>query len=300
MKIERGSVRVDPVVPAPSVESQTGVAVTTAVRAMVATGCSDFGGVFATLHSGGVGIIAIADAMLRVALDPEVGAGSAIDILKGIGMGFVSVEPNADEVSAMFGLLRRNGIHPACMRSAILIDRGSDMPDQRDACAMSFVTDKSDGIWCDGFGKVFLGGGNTPRGPASIDLSGLRIVPGGLESLIGRGEDVRVVRFPEGAVIDGHVQIANMDDLVGLPNGFRVTGSVTIANCGGFRSIGTGLEVAGDVNIWRCRRWDGIIPRDARIGGMIRTEGIPDMGLRLPKWREREAGQGDHDGVDYA
>jgi len=90
--------------------------------------------------------------------------------------------------------------------------------------------------------------------------------------------------LPEGLDLEGDLMLSR-SPLAVLPGRLKVGGELWLDQSG-LGSLPEALEVGGSLWLRRCRRWDGRIPRDARVKSRVFTDYHPG-GVPLEEWRAR-------------
>lgn len=108
----------------------------------------------------------------------------------------------------------------------------------------------------------------------SLDLTGLEWVLTLPKGLVLEGDLVlslcgALAGLPTGLNVGGDLEVSRCPALTRLPSGLRVGGDVWASGCRRLRHLPSGLVVGGDLLLRGCPAWDGVIPKDAEIGGRI-------------------------------
>jgi hypothetical protein len=92
--------------------------------------------------------------------------------------------------------------------------------------------------------------------------------------------------LPPGITEYTFLNLCGCRSIEALPDGLKVTPDrLFLDDCVALRHLPKGLEVTLDLQMKGCEAWDGQIPEDATIGGLVVTDGHPE-GISLATWRE--------------
>jgi hypothetical protein len=102
---------------------------------------------------------------------------------------------------------------------------------------------------------------------------------------------VGLKRLPEGLPTKHGVDLSGCSSLLGLPEGFTSRWFLSLNGCSSLRTLPQRLDIRGDLDLRGCVAWDGRIPDDAQIGGVIVTgpdilDEDPLEEIPLERWRE--------------
>ena len=154
----------------------------------------------------------------------------------------------------------------------------------------TWVTSLPDGLvlagnlWLSRSGIQKLPAGLTVKGGMSLQLTEVSEIPADIK--IGGDLDLRkskVTALPDGLKVGGSLDLENLP-IDRLPDGLEVGGSLYLD--GSFLvSLPAGLIVGKTLFVDICHRWDGLIPADTHVGGLVITKCFPD-GVPLATWRD--------------
>jgi hypothetical protein len=257
------------------------------LRALFGTGADPNEAVQA-IRSGGMKIRTILDAALALlgecpfqalrvigacALEPG-GGGAARRALEHAGlhplcvaMGFVDPNPEQAPREASVALARK------------ALDRlGADPVQRRE---LHLLLDDRGHFETAGMGKVLPGG--------------FRLVP----SHLWLDDEPFLERLPDSFAVERELDLTGCQGLQKLPEGLSVGGGLALASCHALRVLPRGLRVGGCLDMRDCPAWDGFLPDDAQVGGVLVDPGIlqnpaaggnPQKGLSPEAYRAFWAG----------
>jgi hypothetical protein len=111
------------------------------------------------------------------------------------------------------------------------------------------------------------------------------ILPDGLR--VDRPLEIRAPRlaaWPDRFQADGGLRLRGGVTAI-LGRGLTVGGHLILEGVP-FRALPAGLRVGGDLVLRQCPFWDGRVPEDAQVGGLVVTNAYRN-GLSLADWRRR-------------
>ena len=264
------------------------------VLALLATGASvcEIASVF---RETGVPAMEIITTMALVAQDGSLPPREAINIMQEAGCALFDLARNTPEWDGMKAKtdLKALGVEPICLVSGGM---AASMPstawknyaDQ----TMRFVGGLPpnygiDGWSVDGGGRLQWGGplyAAHGRGPHAVPPC----LPGGGSIHVGSrtlDERARVTfTLPDGLISGQDLALCGMAGFTSIPRGLWVAGDLLLEDCSDLETLGPAMTVSGGFQIYDCRRWDGRIPLDAKIGGKIFTP-VHKTGTTLDQWR---------------
>jgi hypothetical protein len=103
-----------------------------------------------------------------------------------------------------------------------------------------------------------------------------------IEGSLYLGCDLWLTNLPEGLRMDYDLILTN-SGITALPDGLWVGGRLDLTETP-LVTLPGGLWVGSDLDLTGCGRWDGRIPKDAHVGGLVRQDGRLG-GVTLSQWR---------------
>jgi hypothetical protein len=111
-----------------------------------------------------------------------------------------------------------------------------------------------------------------------------------------------LVRLPDDLRVDGSLDL-QQSSIEEVPAGLKVGGSLNLwetriaelpdglrvgrdldLECSDLQALPRDLRVGGDLNLRHCKGWDGVIPGDIQVGGLVFTD-PQGNGCTLQEWR---------------
>ena len=130
--------------------------------------------------------------------------------------------------------------------------------------------------------------------PEYLEVAGTLDLRGTQVTVLPRGLQVAghflltgtaIVSLPENLVVGDSLDCRNTK-FAALPEGLKVARHLNLA-FSQIRELPKAMNVGGNLTLTLCRQWDGRLPPDAQVGGLVFSEKGSPSGLSLAEWRER-------------